>query len=565
MLDYRPYQSAMADGIYNAWKSHDNVLSVLPTGGGKTVVFSGILANYRQPSCAIAHRQELVSQMSIALARCQVPHRIIAPDATVRRIVQLHARELGATYYSPSAPCAVAGVDTLIRRTSELRRWSESVGLWVNDEAHHVLTENKWGTAVEMFPNAYGLGVTATPVRADGKGLGRQADGVFDTMIEGPSMRELINDGYLTDYRIFAPLSDVDLSDVPVGSTGDYNPQKLKKAIRRSHVIGDVVTHYLRICPGKLGVTFASDVETATDIAAKFNAAGVPAEIISAGTPDMKRAEILGRFRRREILMLVNVDLFGEGFDLPAIEVVIMARPTESFGLYCQQFGRALRLMLDGLLPDNRKDRLRAIANSSKPVALIIDHVGNVVRHGLPDAPREWSLDRRPKGKRTMAEDAIPLRNCLNPECMQVYERVHPECPYCGHHPEPSSRSAPEFVDGDLFELDPAVLAAMRGEVEQVDKDPLDYRAELQAKNCPIIGQNHHVKRHMARQEAQSVLREMMAWWAGYQRAAGHSDAESYRRFYYRFNIDALSAQMLDTDKAIELAGKIKGVLENGG
>jgi DNA or RNA helicases of superfamily II len=202
-------------------------------------------------------------------------------------------------------------------------------------------------------------------------------------------------------------------------ATGDFNADQLRKAVHKSHITGDVVAHYLKLAPGKLGVTFAVDVEAATEIAGAFRAAGVPAEVVSAKTPDALRAQILRRFKAREILQLVNVDLFGEGFDLPAIEVVSFARPTESFALYCQQFGRALRLMLSkeaaavhAHLTDEQ--RRAAIAASEKPVAIIIDHVNNVLRHGLPDARREWSLDRRERrsGKKS---DAIPNAGLRQP------------------------------------------------------------------------------------------------------------------------------------------------------
>jgi len=567
MIPLRPYQQYVADEVPRLWDAGQrNVLVVLPTGGGKTVVFSDIMDAMRAsgPSCAIAHRQELVGQMSLALARCRVVHRIIAPKAAIKRIVAMQVAELGSSFYDPGASCAVAGVDTIIRRHDELAAWLATIRLWVIDEAHHLLRKNKWGKAVEMFPNAFGLGVTATPVRADGNGLGRHADGEFDAMVVGPTMRELINDGWLTDYRIFAPQSDVDLSQVSIGSTGDFSQPQLKKAIRKSHIVGDVVDHYQRIAPGKLGVVFASDVETATDIAAQFNRAGVPAEAVSAKTPDPVRATIMARFKRRELQVLVNVDLFGEGFDLPAIEVVSMARPTESFALYAQQFGRALRLMLDGTPPDTAEARRAAIAASSKPRAIIIDHVGNVVRHGLPDAAREWSLDRREKRARGSADDVMPIRSCLNVECMQVYERFHPVCPFCGFKPEPAARTAPEFVDGDLTELDAETLARMRGEVLRVDMPVEDYRAELAAKGCPLIGQARHAKRHKERQNTQEALRASIAWWAGGQRVHGRSDAESYRRFYHAFGIDVLSAQALDHEPAMALLERVNKSLVDG-
>jgi superfamily II DNA or RNA helicase len=199
--------------------------------------------------------------------------------------------------------------------------------------------------------------------------------------------------------------------------------------------------------------------------------------------------------------------LFGEGFDLPAIEVVSMARPTQSYSLFAQQFGRALRIL------------------EGKAVAIIIDHVGNVVqRHGLPDKPRVWTLDGRER-RSSGPSDAIPVTTCVNtdPVCTAVYERVHPCCPYCGFKPEPASRSAPAFVDGDLCELDAATLAAMRGEIERVD-------GPFQApRGQPIIGQMAGAKRHRQTQEAQAALRAGLAAFAPARRAANIDPVEVLR------------------------------------
>lgn len=560
----RPFQAALEHDIYQAWNQGAlNVMPVAATGSGKTVLLSKLLYDEPGASIAIAHRQELVSQISIALARNGVRHRLVGAKKgsnLIRVITALQVAELGYSFFDPNAKTGVGGVDTIIRMDAD-DPWFKQVRFGVQDEAHHVLKANKWGLAAGMFPQARWLFPTATPLRADGKGLGRHADGLVDVMVLAPSMRDIINMGYLTDYRIFAPPSDLDLSQVALSqATGDFNADQLRKAVHKSHITGDIVAHYLKLAPGKLGVTFAVDVEAATEIAAAFRAAGVPAEVVSAKTPDALRSQILRRFKAREILQLVNVDLFGEGFDLPAIEVVSFARPTESFALYCQQFGRALRLMLSkeaaavhAHLTDEQ--RRAAIAASEKPVAYIIDHVNNVLRHkGPPDAKwREgsWSLDRRDR-RSSGKSDAIPMRVCVNPECIQPYERIYKCCPYCGHYPPPPSRSAPEFVDGDLTELDAETLAALRGEIARIDGDPvIPYGAAPEVAGAVR-------RRHWERREGQRALRNVIAWWAGLESAQGRGESESYRRFYHRFGIDVANAQTLNAKEAGELAERVR-------
>jgi len=537
-MDLRGYQTDLIADVRDAWgQGALNVMAVLPTGGGKTVCFGTILREHNGASCAIAHRSELVGQMSTTLAKLQVRHRIIAPVGTIRDIVTRHMHETGRSWHDPMAPAAVAGVDTLIKR--DLGSWAEQVTLWVTDECQHLLASNKWGKGVSLFPNARGLGVTATPVRADGRGLGRGSDGLIDRMVLGPTMRELIDAGYLTDYRIFAPASDINLANVPVSdTTGDFSAPALRDAAKRSHVTGDIVENYMKIAPGKLGVTFCVSVELAGETAARYRAAGVPAEMVSANTPELERAAILRKFARRELLQLVNVDLFGEGFDLPAIEVVSMGRPTASYGLYVQQFGRACR-------PMENKDR-----------AIIIDHVGNVLRHGLPDAPRVWTLDRRERRARNKEELLQPVRVC--PECTIVYEKFRLACPHCGHVPVPKSRAAPEHVDGDITELDPAVLARLRRESD-VDAAPkVPYGA-----NDAIRGAI--MKRHRIWKESQRGLRETMALYGGWQKHLGRPQREAYKRFFVEFGVDVATAQGLPTSEATELNARIAAHLTANG
>lgn len=512
----RHTQKALVAALTAAWLTVPNVLAVSPTGSGKTVVFAKVVADEPGASCVIAHRHELVGQISMALARNGVRHRIIGSDDLRRECTAGHMDELRINYVDANSKVAVASVQTLVRRDGVNDAWFASVKLWVMDEAHHLLRENMWGKAIAMFPNARGLGVTAETERADGCGLGAWNDGVFHQLVEAPGMRAHIGLGFLTDYRVFVPPSDLDLTGVDTTGSGDFSPAKLSAATAKSHVTGDIVTHYLRIAPGKLGITFAVDINAAKDIAAAYRAAGVPAEVVTSKTPAALRRSILRKFRKREILQLVNVDLFGEGFDLPAIEVVSMGRATASYQLYKQQFGRVLRLM-DGKL-----------------WGIVIDHVGNVMRHGLPDKPRKQSLERRERrSKSKVDEDLIPMTVCV--ECSSPYERIYKACPFCGHCVEPASRSAPEFVDGDLCELTADVLAKMRGDI---DKPPNTYGLE------PYIAAGV-MNRFAEKCAQQEELRATIALWAGWHRSNGRQDSEIYRLFYLTYGTDVLSAQVL--------------------
>lgn len=541
-MQYFDYQQTMHTNIFNGWQAPEvqNVCAVLPTGGGKTVIMGGVVKEWdRGEVCAIAHRKELVGQIALALGQQGVRHKIIGPREMVKYVINRQKIKLGTHFFDANASVTVASVDTLIApsRQAGLKSWGEQVGLWVIDECHHVVRKNKWGKATDMFPNAKGLGFTATPTRADGLGLGRHADGIMDTMIEGPTMRWLIDHGRLCDYRIFAPLTYMPLSE-EVGRSGDYSAHALKQASKSSPIVGDVVESYRKYAPGKQGVVFATDLETAANMAIQFNSAGITAEVISSLTKDTVRSELLDRFERREIKVIINVDLLGEGFDCPGIECVMFARPTQSYGLYCQQFGRALRT-LDG-----------------KEYAIIIDHVGNVVRHGLPDAARVWDLDSRGKSPSAASSiDEIPLRYC--PSCTQPYSRYMLECPWCGHYPQPDARGRPEFVDGDVFEMSAEMLAELRGEIAKVDTPAEVVFDRMIAAHAPRAVAHRTFNNIKARASMQEALRVSMSWWCGKQNAMGYSDREAYRIFYHTFGIDALSATALSRADAMVLANKI--------
>lgn len=528
-MQLRSYQSGGNNQVMEAWNAgHRNVCMVMPTGAGKTATFTKLIKDVGVPTMAIAHRQELILQISTALARWGIQHRVIAPDAVIRFCNEIHIEEFGQSY-THGQDVMLSSVQTLLRREDKLRNLFGRIKMWTGDECHHFLPDNQWGKGIDLFPNVqYGLGVTATPLRCDGKGL----DAVFDTMVVGPTMRDLINEGFLTDYKIYCPPVSIDLNAVRVSqSSGEYIQAELRHAAHESAIVGDVVNHWIKLLPGKRSLTFAVDRASARDMTAAYRQQGIPAAYVDGDTPDRERVKVLADLGRGDIKVVVNVDLFGEGMDCPALDGVQMARPTQSYSLFVQQFGRALR------------------PHPNKEYATIIDHVGNVVTHGLPDRPRSWSLLGR--SQRQADADMIPLSVCA--ACMQPRERFVKVCPFCGFVPVPGERSSPAHVDGDLIELDPEVLAQMRGEVIPLNSDPLIRHS---ASNAEI---GRRTRDHRALVEAQHLLREAIAWYAGVEKYGnGLTDSEIHRKFYLQFGIDVMSAQALRRADAEKLTSRIK-------
>lgn len=569
MSKLRPYQQQLIADIYAAWQTPDvrRVMPVLPTGGGKTVIIGSIHKNYDGHSLLMAHRGELIGQMSTALAKEGVVHDLLSVNQKSplrRRLNKKHMETFGRTFLSDRAKCYVGGVDTVkgMLEDDRLKR----ISLCTIDEGHHVTKTNKWGKVFQGLPDyCYGLFPTATPRRADGLGLGSHADGLADALVEGPSPRQLINMGYLCDYQLACPrVSDINLSEIDVSAaTGDYNRDQLRKAIRASRkIVGDVVKNYLKLATGKQAVVFAIDVEEAIKIADEFKRQGVKCEVVTGEMDDGLRANILERFESRDLQVLVNVDLFGEGFDVPGIEVVIMARPTKSWSLFCQQFGRALRLFISKILAaawDTFSDEQRRahIATSEKPYALIIDHVGNMVEHGYPDAPQVHSLDRRERRSKGSPDDAIPLRACLNEFCLKPYERSEVACPYCGTEPPPpKQRNGPEFVDGDLVLLDMETLARLRGDVDKVDGPCYIPKA------VPDHARGGLIANHNLRQDEQRKLRQAIDQWAGYNPAK--SERVQHKTFYFKFSMSVMEAKALNAKDAAALREKIESTFTAG-
>lgn len=561
MTKLRGYQQQLQAGIFDAWgRGAKCVIGVTATGSGKTVTMADTarkLAEAGSFGIVQAHRAELVGQLSLALAREGLRHNITAAKNTVKAIVNAHIDETGRSYFDPRASWEVASVDTIMRRDHP---WKRKDLYLFTDEGHHVLAENKWGRGISMFERARCLLMTATPTRADGKGLGVHHDGLADAMVLGPGLGELIGWGYLTPYRVFeSRVEDLDMSDVHVTASGDYNQQETARAVKRSKkIVGDAVRIYNEVTPGKLAIVFAVDIENASTITDAFNAAGVPAALVTSDTEEAERRAIMKRFKARELRVLVNVDLFGEGVDVPAVEVVIMARPTASFSLYAQQIGRMLRLWISEILMAawdtfTVEQRHAHIAASAKPYGVLIDLVGNVrnkwkIGDGeygplLPEAFAAWTLDRRGR-RRSSAGDGIPLRMCTG--CFQPYERIYDSCPYCGvAAPPPSGRSTPEQVDGNIYELEPEFLQQLREQIASIKHPPrLPDAAGITARKGQIESQKQ-----------QFLMEQAIDQWAGFYRKDDR--ATTARRFFHTFGIDVLSAMGLRAAESEKLQQRI--------
>lgn len=540
----RQDQFDLKSAIYGRWNSGvRHVLGVLPTGGGKSVIVSDIVLDTHRmglKQTVIAHRKELVSQMSLHVARREIAHAILAPPNVISEIRALHREEFGRSFIVSNSDCTVGGIDTLISRKEnpEIIRWAAQQSRVTIDEAHHVLRENKWGKGVLMFPNALSLGVTASPARADGMGLGIEYDGIYGAMELGLNMRTLINMGALCDYEIVIPETDFVIDDGDVTEGGDFSPKKMKAASDSSHIVGDTVLNYIKYAYGKRGICFATDVATANKIADNFNLHGIPAAAVSADTPSHVRDEMVKRLKSGKIWMLVNVDLFGEGFDLPAIEVVIMARPTASLAVYLQQFGRALRTL------------------PGKLYGLVIDQVSNFKRHGFPDKPHLWSLARRDRRVKS-PPNPEDVGNQVCKHCTKPYSKLLFVCPHCHKEqplPEGGGRTLKQ-VDGDLVLLDRAALEEMRKNIQLEAPGDVAVRVGNATRG---LGANKAGEQQQERIQTQQALMMDVAWFFGRERAKGRSDRETEKRFYLTLGMSTLEAYALPRADMVKISEIIK-------
>lgn len=376
MLVLRDYQSEIVRSIHDSWqRGYKRPLVCLPTGSGKTVLAADMayrVAGHDKTAWFIVHRRELFKQTVDTFDEFGIPRREHVHVGMVRSV---------------------------------LNKGLPDPDLIVLDEAHH-LGARTWRRIVDAYPEAYMTGLTATPARLDGKALGD----VFDRLIAGPTTQDLVNQGYLSPYRMI--VADVaDLSGLKTKGA-DYDRTDAESRLMERAVYGDVIKAFRKYASDAQAIYFCTTIKHSEATAEAFRSAGIRAEHFDGNTPSKKRDELIQEFRNGDIQILSNCELIGEGFDMPACDAIGMLRPTQSLTIYLQQVGRALR-------PRPGK------------TATLIDHVGNIQRHGSPSEPRQWSLEGKIKTGRAVTEEGeFAIRCCTN--CFAAYEVTRPRCPVCG-------------------------------------------------------------------------------------------------------------------------------------
>ena len=413
-IELRPYQTDLIAAAREKLTQHKSVLVQAATGAGKTALASYMVKGAIQknkPVFFTVHRKDLIKQTSVAFNEFEIPHSFIAANKP----------------YNPYSMAQICSIDTFKNRLGKV----PVPALMIVDECHMANSEG-WSKVINYYrqQGTYIIGLSATPWRLDGSGLGKH----FESMVTGPAMSWLIENRYLSDYRLFAP-SIPDLDGVKI-TAGDFNRGDLADWADGDNVrMGCAIEHYKKLAPNTRAICYCVSRRDSEKTAHAFREAGIPAMHMDGETPMEERKKIISAYANGQISVITNVDLITTGFDLAAqvgrdvaVETIILMRPTRSMSLYLQMVGRGLR---------------------PKPnPCIILDHSGCAYEHGLPDDKRVWTLDDRPRRK--AGEKTISIKVCQ--ECLRAYRAHAKKCPYCGHVPVVKYREI-ETVDGDLIEV----------------------------------------------------------------------------------------------------------------
>lgn len=411
MITLRPHQEELITRVRQEFfNGKRSVLMVSFVGSGKTVMFSYMTENAVKKGnnvLVLAHREELLDQISETLNMFNVDHGFIAADRP----------------FYPGKKVQVGSVFTVANRMGAFKR----PDFIIIDESHHYSKGNTWSKIIDSYPDAKIIGVTATPCRLDGAPLGDH----FQSMVEGLTPAELIQKGFLCDYVAYTP-SLITTKGLKK-SMGDYVKKDVEELMNKKSITGDAVDHWEKFAKGKKTVIFCSSVDHAKAVSEEYNSRGVPAASIDGKLDKDVRRNIINKFRSGEILVLTNYSIVSEGFNLPDIECVQLLRPTASLSLYIQMIGRGLR------------------TSEGKNKLIILDHVQMLNEFGLPDEKREWSLSAKIK-KKKLGKNECPIKTCDN--CFASNAINASMCNNCGNEFEVKSRNGIEIVSGELTAID---------------------------------------------------------------------------------------------------------------
>jgi len=417
-MKLRQYQK---DALNNIIRSHrrgnKNVLLQAATGSGKTVMASAFVKHFIEQGKKVlflAHRRELIIQCSEKLDAFGVKHGIIMAGSSSQFRFDVQ----------------VASVDTLRSRSITSKREKlPPADLVIIDEAHRCLS-NTYLKIISLYKDSMVLGLTATPIRSDGRGLGH----IFNDMVHTPSIGWLIKHGSLVKAHYYAPTIP-DLKGIQ-SSMGDYNSVQLAERMDNPKLVGDIISSWKKIAQGKKTIVFATSVSHSINLAESFIDMGIRTAHIDGTTENDERERVLNEFNRGTIQIICNCMVLTEGFDCPPAEVCVLARPTKSLGMYIQMVGRVLR------------------PYPGKEQATIIDHSGAVYMHGFVEDEVKWSLDpkkplsiKKRKLERDKKEAMIICEGCFT-----AYYGSN-ICPKCGHVAEKKSKYV-EVLDAELGFVD---------------------------------------------------------------------------------------------------------------
>lgn len=440
MIELWPFQRTLIQNLRGSLLNrYRSPLLVSPTGSGKTVMFAyltGKLASNGFRTVILAHRKELLDQISATLKEFQVRHDIIAPG----------------TKYNSLYPVHVASVFSVVRKLKYLK----TPDYVIIDEAHHAIPGSTWNKTLDCWrkanPKLRIVGVTATPQRLSGEGLNH----TFDTMVMGPTVAELIRDKFLAPYKMFAPARPVDMSGLH-RRMGDFIRGEAADLMDKPKITGNAIEHYRKHLNGAPAVAFCVSVEHAHHVAEQFRAQGWKAASIDGKLKPADRKERVDDFAAGRLNVMTSCDLISEGYDVPGMMGCLNLRPTESLAMCLQQWGRTLRYV-------------------EGKTAIILDHVGNSARHGLPDQDREWSLSGSEAKRGKNDSDDIAIRQCRM--CGAVNRATATNCSECGTEFKIKARKIEE-VEGTLEEVKAGIHFQLKNEPTAQDKQALKKIAEI--------------------------------------------------------------------------------------